>query len=289
MRAILLMIAGVSCFALIDCIGKLLAVELPVVEIIWARNAFALLPLALLVPVRRWPGMLASRRPLLQAGRALLPLLGGGTIVLGLRYMSLADATAITFVSPLIVTMLSIPLLGEHVGLHRWSAVIVGFAGVLVVARPGGGTIGWGALLPLSTAVSFAFYQIATRALARGTPPLQTYAYTIVIGAIASSLAAPFVWQAPSALAWALMVVSGVGFGMGHYCVIRAFDTAGAAALAPFVYTQLIAAALLGFVVFADVPDSATVAGALVIAASGLYVAYRERSIAARRRKSGAK
>jgi drug/metabolite transporter (DMT)-like permease len=278
MQGMLLMVTGVSLFAVIDGMAKILAADLPAMQVIWGRYLFSLLPLAVLIPWRRWPTLLRTDRMALQLVRALMPLLAGLFIVLALRYMPLADATAILFVSPLMVTALSIPLLGERVGLHRWAAVIIGFAAVIVIVRPGGGTMHWAALLPLGTAFVYALYQIATRILSRSAGPLSTLAFTILIGLAASSLALPFGWRTPTAFQWSLLVVSGVLHGLSHFCVIRAFLTAGAATLAPFNYAQLIAAIIFGLLVFDEFPDATTILGALVIVAAGLYVAWRERT-----------
>jgi drug/metabolite transporter (DMT)-like permease len=172
-----------------------------------------------------------------------------------------------------------VPLLKERVGLHRWSAVIIGFLGVLVIVRPGGDTMQWAALLPLLTAFLYALYQIATRVLSRSTPPLVTFAYMVVVGTAGSTLALPFVWRAPDAFGWAMMAASGLLHGLAHYLVTRAFALAPAAILAPFNYAQLIGATVFGYLVFGHLPDRWTIVGALIIVAAGLYVAYRERRL----------
>lgn len=277
MRGMLLMATGVSLFAVIDGMAKVLAADLPAMQIIWGRYLFSLLPLAVLIPRRHWPTLLVTDRLPLQIVRALLPLLAGFFIVLALRHMPLADATAILFVSPLMVTALSIPLLGERVGPHRWAAVLVGFAGVVVIVRPGAGAMHWAALLPLGTAFVYALYQIATRVLSHSAAPMSTLAFTILVGLAASTLALPFGWRAPSAAQWGLLALSGILHGLSHFCIIRAFLTAGAATLAPFNYAQIVAAILFGLLVFGDFPDAVTILGALVIVAAGLYVAWRER------------
>jgi drug/metabolite transporter (DMT)-like permease len=228
---------------------------------------------------RRWPELFRVERPGLLIARGLIPIVAGISIVIALRAMPLADATALMFVSPLMLTALAVPLLGEHVGLHRWSAVVIGFLGVLVIVRPGAGAMQWVALLPLLTAFLYALYQIATRVLSRTTPPLVSFAYMVIVGTIGSSLALPFVWRAPDALGWMLMAASGLLHGLAHYLVTRAFALAPAAVLAPFNYAQLIGATAFGYFVFHDLPDRWTIIGALVIVAAGLYVAYRERRL----------
>ncbi len=279
MFPILLVIAAVSLFAVIDGLAKLMVQDMDVLQIIWSRFAFAL-PLLPIIVGRRWPELLRTERPGLQIARGLIPIAAGGAIVFALRVMPLADATALMFVSPLMLTALAVPLLKERVGLHRWSAVIVGFLGVLVIVRPGGGAMQWAALLPLLTAFLYALYQIATRILSRSTPPLATFTYMVFIGTAVSTLALPFVWRAPDALGWAMMAASGLLHGLAHYLVTRAFALAPAAILAPFNYAQLIGATAFGYLMFGDLPDRWTIRGALVIVAAGLYVAYRERRLA---------
>ena len=192
-------------------------------------------------------------------------------------YFLATDTPRLMFVSPLMLTALAVPLLKERVGLHRWSAVVIGFLGVLIIVRPGGTTMQWAALLPLLTAFLYALYQIATRVLSRTTPSLVTFAYMVVVGTAGSTLALPFVWRTPDALGWVMMAASGLLHGLAHYLVTRAFALAPAAILAPFNYAQLIGATAFGYFVFGDLPDRWTIVGALVIVAAGLYVAYRER------------
>jgi drug/metabolite transporter (DMT)-like permease len=276
MFPILLVIAAVSLYAVIDGLAKVMVQDMDVMQIIWSRYVFAL-PLLPFVVGRRWPELFATERPGLQVARGLLPIVGGIAIVLALGTMPLADATALMFVSPLMLTALVVPLLKERVGLHRWSAVVIGFLGVLIIVRPGGTTMQWAALLPLLTAFLYALYQIATRVLSRTTPSLVTFAYMVVVGTAGSTLALPFVWRTPDALGWAMMAASGLLHGLAHYLVTRAFALAPAAILAPFNYAQLIGATAFGYFVFGDLPDRWTIVGALVIVAAGLYVAYRER------------
>jgi drug/metabolite transporter (DMT)-like permease len=278
MVPILLVIAAVTLYATIDGFAKVMVQDMDVLQIIWSRFAFAL-PLLPVIVGRRWPELFRVERPGLLIARGLIPIVAGISIVIALVAMPLADATALMFVSPLMLTALAVPLLGEHVGLHRWSAVVIGFLGVLVIVRPGAGTMQWVALLPLLTAFLYALYQIATRVLSRTTPPLVSFAYMVVVGTVGSSLALPFVWRAPDALGWMLMAASGLLHGLAHYLVTRAFALAPAAVLAPFNYAQLIGATAFGYFLFHDLPDRWTIIGALAIVAAGLYVAYRERRL----------
>lgn len=278
------MVFGVTTFAVMDALGKQLAEEMDVLQVIWGRYVFALPVLLVLAPPHTWPRLLRRSRPVLQVARALMPLAAGITIVLALRTMPLADATVISFVAPLLVTALSIPLLGEKVGWHRWGAVVVGFIGVVVIARPGAGAFQWAALLPLGTALSSALYQIGTKVLSATVHALSTLLYTMGVGFLLSTLALPFVWQAPTTEAWLLMAVSGLFNAIGHYAIIRAFAGAPASTLAPFIYTQIVCAAILGYLMFDEVPDAVTWLGTAIVVASGLYVLHREREVARRSR-----
>jgi drug/metabolite transporter (DMT)-like permease len=276
LRAIALMVLAVSAFSVMDGIGKVLSADYDALQIVWARYAFALPLMLLLVNPWRWRGMRHGRLGL-QLGRGLLPIVAGLAIVLSLRTVPLADATAISFVAPLLVTALSIPLLGEKVGWHRWAAVLVGFAGVVIIARPGAGAFQWAALLPLGTALGFALYQILTKKLTPIADPRATFVFTMVVGFLIVSIAQLFVWRAPSAEALALMAVSGLLYGGSHYAIIRSYEGAQASTLAPFIYAQIIGAMIFGYVVFDHMPDALTFIGTAVIIASGLYVVHRER------------
>jgi drug/metabolite transporter (DMT)-like permease len=276
LRAIALMLLAVSAFSVMDGIGKVLGAGYDPLQIVWGRYAFALPLLIVVIDWRRWRGMRRGRLGL-QLARGVLPVIAGLAIVMSLRTVPLADATAITFVAPLLVTALSIPLLGETVGWHRWMAVVLGFVGVVVIARPGAGTFQWAALLPLGTAVAFAFYQILTKQLTAIADPRATFVFTMVVGFVIITAAQPFVWRPPSAEAWALMAVSGLLYGAAHYLLIRCFEGAQASTLAPFIYAQIIGAAIFGYVVFGDVPDTLTFIGTAIIIGSGLYVVHRER------------
>ena len=196
---------------------------------------------------------------------------------LAVRTVPLAEASAIMFLAPILVTALSGPLLGETVGPRRWAGVAAGFVGAMMVVRPGADFLMGGATLVLAAALGNAVYQIITRRIAKRDHPLTTAAWTASVGALAAGAAAPFVWTAPTVADWALMAGTGIAGGIGHLCLIRAISSAPIAAVAPYAYTSLIWASLFGYTVFGDVPGAWTIAGAAVIASSGLYILYRER------------
>jgi drug/metabolite transporter (DMT)-like permease len=276
LKGVLLLCLGVTLFGVMDGLGKLLAGGYPVAQVVWARYAFAVPVLLLLTRPSRWPRLLRCERPLLQAGRGLLPLLASVTVIVGLLFIPLADATAIGFASPLLVALLSAPLLRERVSVHTWIGVVAGFAGVLIIARPGAGTIAWAALFPLGTALFFALYQVLTRLVSRDDDPLVTLAWTILVGLAATSPVLTVRWQPATGPDWLLMALSGLLFGAGQLLLIRAFALAPAAVLTPFTYAQIVAAVLFGVVVFGDVPDAWTLAGTAVVILAGVYVLRRQ-------------
>lgn len=263
-------------FGIMDGLGKLLGRDYPVVEVIWARYAFALPVILTMTSPRGWPTLLRCERPWLQAGRALLPLLASATVIVGVSFMPLADATAISFASPLLVVILSMPLLRERVSTDTWIGVISGFAGILIIVRPGIGTIAAAALLPLGTALLFAFYQVLTRLVSRRDDPVVTLAWTIGVGLVATTPALALAWQPATGRDWLLMGLSGLLFGLGQFLLIRAFALASAALLTPFTYTQIVAATAFGVLVFDDIPDRWTLLGTAIVVLSGVYVLRRQ-------------
>ncbi len=275
-RGILWMLLAIFLFVSMDAAAKYLSQSYAVPQVVWARYVFHVL-VVVLVLNRHVPRLLRSRRLGLQLARSLLLVVTTGCFFLALSLLPLAEASAIMLVAPLFVTALSVPLLGEPVGLRRWCAVVVGFLGALIVVKPGAGVFEWAALLPLAAASLYAFYQIATRVLAASDPPETTLLYTGLVGALAASAVVPWAWQAPDAAGWALMAVVGTLGGASQFALIKAFESAPAAVVSPFGYSNMIWATLYGLVLFGDVPEWTTLAGAGVLIASGLYVWYRER------------
>jgi drug/metabolite transporter (DMT)-like permease len=275
--AILLFVAGVSMFGVMDGLGKLLATDFPLLQLVWARSAFAVPVILATTAPAGWLSLLRCERPLLQAARGLLPLLASAAVLLGLRLMPLADATAITFAAPLFVVALSAPILRERVGTAAWVGVGLGFLGVLIVVRPGAGSIAWAALLPLATAFLFGLYQVLTRLASRGDPPATTLAWTILTGFLLTTPLLPLGWANGSVAGWLLLILSGLLFGVGQLLLIRALAAAPAAILTPFTYAQIVAAVLFGMVVLGELPGPWTLAGTALIVLAGLYVLRRAR------------
>ena len=192
------------------------------------------------------------------------------------QYLPLAEATTISFTSPLFVVGLCGPLLKESVGWRRWVAVACGFLGAIVVVRPGSAVFHWAAVLPLVGAFWFGLFQIFTRAIGAEDRAITTLFYTTGVGTAIISLAMPFVWTPPTPIQWLILMGLGTLGLCAHLSIIRAFVLADASAVAPFNYVRIVWAIALGFVLFDDLPDAMTILGGAVIVASGLYIIYSE-------------
>lgn len=278
-RGIAVMLVAVSLFAVQDTVAKQLTGAYPAVEIAWTRYFFSLVFVLLALPWLGRKAPLVSRRPGLQLLRGVFLYTSTLFFVLAVSHMPLATATAIGFIAPLLLTALSIPLLGETVGPRRWAAIAVGFLGMLIIIRPGFGAFDWALLLPVAMACFNAVYQAVTRLVRGADPPFTALLYPTAVGCVLGFLPVPFVWVTPSPGDALLMALMGLCGALSHFCLIRAFAMAPATTLAPFAYSQLVWVALFGYSVFGDIPDLATLLGAAVIAASGLYVFHRERRV----------
>jgi drug/metabolite transporter (DMT)-like permease len=277
LTGIALMCGAVACFAMLDTTAKYLNLYMSTLQVVWARYTGAFLfPFIVSNPWTR-PGLTRTTRPLLQVGRSVLLL--GSTLCnfAALRYLQLDEAIALIFSTPFFVAALSGPMLGERVRWRRWTAIAVGFVGVLVVTRPGPESFQPAALLSLSAALFYALYSIATRILARTDSNETTLFYSNIVGAAALLPVVPLVWTTPSdPLVIALMVATGAMGSFGHYLLIAAHRLAPAAVLSPFIYTEIVLVIALGFLVFGDLPNRWTLTGAAIVVASGLYILHRE-------------
>ena len=278
LRGILLMCAGVALFPLMNAEVKLLAARYPVIEITWARFTGHLIVMLIIFLPQYGRRLIATRRPLVQLARSALMLVSNGVFVAAIGKVPLATASAIGFTSPLIVTALSVPLLREQVGWRRWSAVCVGFCGALLIIRPGAGLHDPAVALLLVSSGAYALYQIATRFVMAHDSPATGIIFAALLGSLGTTLVLPLVFVAPRNLLDLAMFLSlGCLGGLGHFLVIKAFQAAPASVIAPLGYVELIGTAILGYLIFANFPDALTWVGALVIIASGLYIAMRER------------
>jgi drug/metabolite transporter (DMT)-like permease len=280
-RGILMALLATVAYAVVDALSKYQAREYPVMMIVWARY---FIPLALLLAVflpKRGKRMLRTAYPRVQAIRGVLLVSGTVFIVLAYRVMPMAEAQAISFIHPVLLTVLAVIFLGEKVSPLGWAAVLAGFSGVLIIVRPGGGLFTPAAFLPLGLALCFSSYQIFTRLIAGKENSLNSLFCVLLVGSLALSLALPFAWVDPTPKGALFFALIGVTSGIGHFSTIKALEMAPASVLAPFAYIQLLWVAILGVLVFGDFPDALTLVGIAVVVAGGLLVA------ASRRRRPG--
>jgi drug/metabolite transporter (DMT)-like permease len=277
-RGIALMILGAAMFAAVDGVSKLLAETQSVGQIVWARYTLALPVLILTTRPADWRTIFRTARPGLQIFRGVMPLTLSASMVMAVRYLPLAEATVILFAAPFLTVGLARPVLGEPVRTASWIGVVLGFTAVLIVARPGFSNLSQYALFPLTAALVFAVYQLVTRRLgAAGERPNTTLAWTLAMGGVVATPIAALTWYPVTARGWLLMVTLGTVFGLAQSLIIRAYAHAPAGVLAPFSYAQVVAAAILGMVVFGAIPDPWTFAGIALIVVAGVYVARSRR------------
>lgn len=256
-----------------DGLSKYLTQLYPVFLVVWARYlAQVVLMLGLFTP-RMGRRVFLTLRPWPQLLRGLSLVSVSIMFISGLRYIPLAEATAVIFLTPLMVTVAS-ALLGEKVNPSQWLAVGFGLIGVLIIVRPGGELFTPAVLLPFGAAISFTVYQLVTRRLSGTDHPVTSNFLTSLIGLLVMTVLVIFNWQTPSLLHAALMASLGLMAMMGHLVLTQAFRYASAATLAPFTYGQIVFAGLVGFIAFGHTPEIEAVAGMSVIIASGLFMAY---------------
>lgn len=265
-------------FAALDCGAKWLVRSLPVIEVVWLRFAAHVLFTAALFAPRLGRGLVRTRKPGLQALRVGFMCVMTGTNFWALQHLQLAETGAIQFAVPILVALASGPLLGERLDAGRWVAIAAGFAGVLVILRPGTQGFHPAMLLSIGNVCLYAAFNLMTRHLAAHDPPECTQFLSALGPAL---LLAPFAlaaWQAPATAAeWLVAGLLGVAGGLGHYGLALAHRYAPASVLAPFLYQQIVWMVLFGWLAFADLPAGAVLAGSVIVVASGLYLIARER------------
>jgi len=282
LRGTLLMVTSTVFFAFADILAKELAGRLPAMEVVWLRYiTFGALVIPLVLAGGGGAAALRSRRPGLQVLRGFGMVGSAMLFTAALPFLPVAETTAIYFVSPILIMALSIPFLGETVGWRRWTAALVGLSGMLLIIRPGTSAFEAAALLPLLGASSWALAAVVTRKMSGQDPAATTLVYSAIVGIALISLLQPFVWVAPGLPEIGIGLAMGLLSTLGHWLVILAYRHADASIIAPFSYIQLLWAGILGYFAFGSIPDAWTIAGAGIIALSGLYTAYRERVRAA--------
>ncbi|TLP65396.1 MULTISPECIES: DMT family transporter [Pseudomonas] len=277
LRGIVLVVVATFLFASHDGLSKFLGGLYPIIMVVWARYVVHTLLMAGIFLPKAGVAVLRTRRPLLQTLRALSLLSTSLLFTAGLQYLPLAEATAVNFLAPVLVTALSVPLLKERVSVGQWVAVVLGFVGVLVVVHPGGAMFTPAILFPFGSALGFCFYQLLTRKLAAYDSPTTSNFYAGLCNTLVMTALVPFFWQVPHWTHVLLMLGLG-GCGMtAHLLLTQAFRHAAPALLAPFSYCQIVFAGLLGWMVFGHTPDGVSLVGIAIICLSGLGAAWMQR------------
>jgi drug/metabolite transporter (DMT)-like permease len=274
-----LMLAAMASLPCIDVLAKFLGQQnVPILQIVWARLTFGAaitLPFALR---HTTPRGLFPARPIYHAFRAAFLILATFTFFLSLKFLPIADALAIFFVQPLVLTVLSALVLKEHVGPRRWGAVCVGFIGTLIIIRPGFAEVNPGSLLALGAGTFLAIYFVMTRRIAGQSAAMLTTFQTNAVGAALITLAMPLIWHTPTPSQWLMFAGLGTIASFGHFLIVRAYDFAEASLLAPLAYTEMIMATVLGWWFFGDFPDVWTFTGVAILIACAFYISVRERA-----------
>lgn len=280
LKGIALVSLATVLFASLDTMNKFLTGSLDPIQISWGRYFFGFLLWLILLNPMAAVSMAKTSRPGLQIARGLLLTFGSITSTFAYRWIQLDQAAAILFGAPLVVALLSNVFLGDKFGWHRWGAIFVGFVGVLIVTKVGFGGIHPAGLLAVASMLGYSVYLVLTRVASHSDSNQTSLIYVNVVGTVVLSLALPFVWKTPETwLEIALMILVGVVGSSGHYLVIMGHKLAPAGVLAPFIYLQLVWVTVFGFIVFANLPDRYTIAGAAIVIASGLYLLYREHRV----------
>jgi drug/metabolite transporter (DMT)-like permease len=285
MAGIAMTVIACACFSALDTTTKWVSTSVPLLMALWFRYFFQAAATTAIVVPTRGRKVWRTRRPGWQMMRGLLLLASSLLAFLSLRYMPVGEFTAIVMITPLAVTLLAATVLKEHVSPLRWALVVGGFAGTLIIIRPGASHFGWSSLLPLALVASNSAFQVLTSQLARTEDPVTMHLYTGWTGTLLASLALPFVWATlPDLRLWAALCFMGLTATVGHFLLILAYYRAPAATLTPYLYTQIAFAVLGGLLVFAHVPDHLSLAGMGMIAvcgAGGAWLTARERRAAA--------
>ena len=279
LKGIFLFITAIFLISIVDTICKFFTKDLHAIQIVWGYLIGINVTLWIFFFIRgeKLSKLVKSKRLVLQLIRPAFLICSISSLFLGLTYLPIAEATAIGFVAPLFITALSVPILREKVGIHRWSAVVIGFLGVIIIVRPG--TEFWhiASIMPLLGAFFFALFQIMTRLLSATENTYTTLFYTGIGGLVWSSLMVPFVWSPMLRIHFFVFFSIGIMGAIAHLCMISAFDRAEASFLAPYNYTKLLWVAVLGYIIFDDIPSLEMWLGAFIIVSAGFYVFSREK------------
>ncbi len=278
------MLGGMFMFSAVDTLAKFLTGTLHPVQIIWFRQLGLLAGMLILLAIHGG-SILRTSRLGLQLCRGVLVIGSALLFVFALRYVALADAVAASFVAPFMLTIMGALVLGEKIGVYRWSAVAVGFIGALIIIRPGMGVIHPAVMLVVAATVLYSARQILGRMLSATDRTATTIAYTAITGSALISIPLPFVWQSPESGTQLLLLFSMAALaGAGEIMVIKALEVTEAVVIAPIHYTLIIWGTLYGYLVFDQLPDGWTVLGTVIIVVAGLFTVWRSEKKAAAQR-----
>jgi len=275
LAGIALVLAAVAFFAILDSTAKFVSASVPILMALWFRYFFqAAATTAVVLPLRGL-SVLRTAHPKFHCLRGLLLLMSSLFAFLSLKYMPVAEFTAVVAITPLVLTLLAATALAEKVSALRWSLVGGGFVGTLIILRPGGENFEWTFLLPLCVVVTNTGFQVLTSKLAKTEDPMTMHLYTGWIGTLLASIALPFVWTSlPAWSLWGWLIVMGAAATVGHFMLILAYMRTPAATLTPYLYAQIAFAMLGGWIAFAHVPDSWSMTGVMLIAFCGAVGAW---------------
>lgn len=262
-------------FSGMDVVAKYLTSKYPPLQVVWARYASQFF-WTLIVLSPRLRELMKTEHLLMQLVRSACLFAATMCFFSSLKYLAFAEATAIFEIAPLVITILSVVILKEKVGIRRWLGVTAGLIGALIIIRPGAEVFTPAAIFPVGAAIFFAAYSIATRFLGQDEPAATSFLYTTLIGTIAGSMMVGFVWQPPDTIDIPIMATFGIIGACGHILLIIALNYAQASVIAPFSYLALLLNAVWGMLIFGEMPDAYTWIGATVIVGAGLYVWHRE-------------
>lgn len=285
LRGLLYLAIGFFTFSTSDTISKFLTAELHTLQIVWLRQ-LGLMGAAIVMLGIHGPGLLRTAFPVLQVTRGTLAVLSAVCFVVTISYVPLADAVAVTFMAPFMVTIMGVVFLGEQVGIRRWAAVVLGFIGAMIIIRPGMGVFHPAIFLVLAAAAFFAMRQVISRALAASDRTQTTVIYTALVSVAILTFPMPFVWRWPETGTTYLLIIAMAALAaFGEVMVIRALEIAQASVVAPMHYSLIIWATFYGWAVFGQLPDFWTFVGTSIILATGIYLVNRERIVKRQRER----
>jgi drug/metabolite transporter (DMT)-like permease len=275
-KGILLMLMSLFMLTCSDAATKWLGADYPAGQIICFRAVFSLLPIMIMITFRGGIASLAIIDRRGQAWRAFYFAVGSSLIAISMIVLPIADAAAILYAGPLIITALAVPMLKERVGWRRWTAIAAGFAGIVIMLRPTPSAIQWLGLLPLAAAFCSSMRDIYARRLGTSESANSMMFWSAVATVLLGGVSLPFAWTTPITVDWGLLAVSGILIGVAHYLMIEAYRICEAATIAPFKYSGILWAVLFGYFVWGDIPDAFILSGGALVIASGLYILNRE-------------